>query len=390
MRHNIRILLLIILAFSTFRCSPDKKKSVKPKQTTSVKNLSTTCDTNSKIFKIIDSYFHDLYKNKGFNGAVLISQNNKVIFKKAYGVMDFKTKTPLTTSTNFQLASVSKQFTAFAILYLYEKGLIRLEDSVQKFLPNFPYPGITIKNLLNHRSGLCNYIYFVDPVFRNSTSPMTLNQLMLLFEKNKPECYYSPNEKFSYNNTNYIILAAIIEKISAMHYDTFMKKFIFQPLGMNNTFVYNPYIPLDSTKTATGYEYRNKKAGFNYLDGVPGDKDIYTTVEDMFIWDQAWNDNKLISSQTLRLAFEPGSPELKEKNYGFGWRISMNEEGDTLVWHRGWWHGFRTYFMRNITKHDCIVILTNIASEKSHIKVKDLTDILSPHDDESIEPEENE
>ena len=324
----------------------------------------------------IEHVFTNRFKKRVFNGTVLIAHKGKIIYKNALGYKNLRQKDSLNLNTAFQLASVSKPLTATAILVLYEKGLLSLDDPLQKFFPEFPYEGITIKLLLTHRSGLANYMYLADRVWPDKTIPMTNSDVVELLTKHKPRPYYPPDYKYNYSNTGYALLAAVVEKVSGKSFKRFMKEEIFEPLDMKNSFVYIEGESPASENKATGYTRWNRIAYRTYLDGVAGDKGIYSTVEDLLKFDQALYDEKLLSEETLKKAYTPLHDDLREDdNYGLGWRIDASDEDNKVVYHTGWWRGFRTYFIRKIDKEQTIIVLDN-TTRGSFFNTKELRALL--------------
>ncbi|MEA5139380.1 serine hydrolase domain-containing protein [Arcicella rigui] len=330
----------------------------------------------------LDTFFKKLHKLNGFNGAVLVSQYGKVIYKKAFGFASFSKKDTNTTQTQFQLASVSKQFTAVAIMQLHEKGLINYDDPVYKYIPNFPYdPSITIKSLLTHSSGIPNYVYCLDRIIDKKVA-MTNGQIVDLFARYKPGINYNPNSRFNYNNSNYALLAYIVEKLSGMSFRDYAQKHLFAPAGMSRSFVYDPNKPELVASAAVGYTPRRRgfwQVPFDHLDGVVGDKGIYSTVEDLYKWDMALNNEKLVKMSTLEEAFRPAHSfkNLITKNYGYGWRLQLLDDGSWLTFHTGWWHGFKNYYMHNNRDNSSIIILQNV-SNHALARVKVAQSILYP------------
>lgn len=323
----------------------------------------------------IDSLMHVWQKKRGFNGTILVAQQGIPIYKGAFGYADLKKKDTLTINSSFQLASVSKQFTAVAILQLYEKGKLSLDDTIQKFFPDFPYKGITIHQLLSHRSGLGNYTYFTDRKFPDNI-PLSNMDIIQFMIQNKPGLYNLPNRKFNYSNTGYCVLAAIVEKISGMKFEKYMKINVFDPLEMKSTFIYNMSRDSVFPNMTFGYEANNKKVLNNFLDGVVGDKNVYSSVEDLLKWDQALYSETLLKQTTLDKAFTPTSPERKGNiNYGYGWRTNLVNDSTKIVFHRGWWHGYNSFFSRMLKDKITIIILSN-KTNKSIYNVSDLEEIL--------------
>lgn len=330
----------------------------------------------------LDTFFQKLHKTTGFNGSVLIAQYGKIIYQKSFGFANYFTKDPIKAHTHFQLASVSKQFTAVAIMQLFEKKRLNYDDPVRLHISNFPYDSsITIRSLLTHKSGLPNYAYCLDKYYDKKV-PLTNSKVVELMLRFKPRIDYRPNAKFSYNNTNYLLLAYIVEKISGQSFREYLKKNIFDPSDMHETFVYDPMHPEMLKNAATGYSPRRgvpAVVGFDHLDGVVGDKGIYSTVEDMHHWDMALNQEKLVKLSTLAEAFTPQhiNPKTLPKNYGFGWRLTQLENGEWLTYHTGWWHGFKNYYLHNAKDNSAIIILGNMANH-SLAKINIAQSILYP------------
>lgn len=325
----------------------------------------------------IDTLFQSMHR-RGFNGAVLMAQHGHILYQKAFGYADFGKKTPLTTRTAFQLASVSKQFTAMAVMMLKQRGKLSYEDSVQRFYPAFPYAGITVRQLLTHRSGLPNYTYFCDQYVTDRRAHLTNQEVIRLLTLHKPAPYYLPGTHFDYSNTGYCLLAAIVEKVAGVPFGDFLGANIFKPLGMSRTLVYDQAGPVIPDRAA-GYSAGRRKYDDTYLNGVVGDKGVYSTVEDLFRWELSLYTEKLVRKEVLEEAFTPAHQEPREKNYGFGWRIHTPPGGQPLVFHGGWWQGFNAYVMHGRQDHSTIILLSNVTNGSLH-SVQALEEILrNPH-----------
>lgn len=306
----------------------------------------------------LDTFFINAHK-RGFNGNVLIAHYGKIIYQGAFGYARYEDKEPLTLSSAFQLASTSKTFTASAIMLLKEQGKLDYSDHLTKYFPAFPYKDVTIKMLLTHRSGLPNYLYFCYNYMKNFDAPIPNEEVVDLMIKHKPELYFKPDRHFNYSNTNYCVLAAIIEKISGKSYAEYMKEAIFNPLQMNSTWVDAPIDTLNPHKTCGYVGGRWNKDELNCFDGVVGDKGIYSTVEDMFKWDRALYSGQLLKKETLEEAYAPASHEYGGKrNYGYGWRM-IDEKDNKIIYHNGWWHSYTTVFYRRLKDQTTIIILSN-------------------------------
>ena len=293
----------------------------------------------------------------GFNGSVLVGYKGKILYERYYGISQLQSGARWSPETQSQLASTSKTLTSGAILLLKDKGLLNLDDRVCIYLPNFPYKDITIRMLLNHRSGLPDYIKFapkpVNKKFLNNTD------IVNLFANKRPPLNFKSNTSFRYSNSNYAILAAIVESISGMKFGYFMKRFVFTPIGMDQSFVIDPNEERCCT-AAFCYDYRWQLEPDMHYDGVVGDKGVYSTVKDLYKWDQALYSGKFIKPATLKEAYAPYSFEKPGvKNYGLGWRMLNYPDGVQIIYHNGWWHGNNTCFYRFIQDNFTIIVLGN-------------------------------
>lgn len=314
--------------------------------------------------KELHKYFKRRHEKIGFNGSVLFAEKGVVVYKDYFGYSDIRNKKKIDSKTKFQIASVSKPFTTYAIMLLKQEGEISYEDSVQHFFPDFPYKGITIRLLMIHKSGLPEYFYFADKLWEDRNLAITNTDVIDLMIEQHPQRYYLPDKKYNYINTNYCLLAAIVEKVSGETFEDFMKENIFDPLEMKNTFVYRKGENNNMENCAIGYTRRRRKAEDTYLNGVVGDKGIYTTVEDMFKFDQALFKGYPVQKDILEEAFQPAHKRLYlHDNYGFGWRINASDTTNKIVYHTGWWKGFRSWFIRQLGTERTIIVLSNMSNQ---------------------------
>lgn len=313
--------------------------------------------------------FGEMHRSQYLNGVVLYAEGEQVIFKKAYGWRNLvKQKDSIRLDDQFQLASVSKMFTAEAVMLLYSRGLLDYDDDITKYLPEFPYQGITIRNLLNHRSGLSRYETLADERWPDRGVPVSNDDIIRLYAQYKPDPYNQPDVTFHYTNVNYALLANIVEKVSGRHFEDFMRDEVFAPLGMERSFIYS-LRGVDRIKTyvetdVQGHDLLRKgarRAQDDYLNGVLGDKGMYSTVEDLYRFRVAIDYGLFLPDSIQQEAFVPGSPFWKKgENYGFGWRMNENHPG--VLFHFGWWKGYRSFFIRDIAKRRTLIVLTNTDS----------------------------
>lgn len=367
----LKITLLLIL-FLNFQCASDGADDSLDDGIViedTIAEIAINKDSLLKILKSLNAdekaaefhkYFRHLNRAGIFNGNVLVAQKGVVIYKECFGYSDLRAKDSLSFDSKFQIASVSKQFTAVAIMQLVEKGLISYTDTVQKFFPEFPYKDITIHMLLTHKSGLPNYIYLCDRNFKDKDSAVYNDQAIKCLEKLHPPKYYRPGRRFDYSNTGYMVLSSIVSSVSGLPFDKYMKQNIFAPLGMNNTFIYVKGKTKLPPHTTVGYETRRRKAEDIFLNGVTGDKGVYSTVEDLYKWDQGLYKNIIIKYSNLEQAFQPmGKRKWAHKNYGYGWRMYNSNKAGKVLYHAGWWYGYQTLLIRLEEDESTIVVLKN-------------------------------
>lgn len=306
--------------------------------------------------RAIDDLFRDFSSDRP-GAAVMAIRDGNPIFAKAYGMAEVEKRIPCSTNTNFRLASVTKQFTAMGIMILAERGKLSLDDKITKFFPGFPKYGeqITVRHLLTHTSGVFDYD---DHVPSGTTVPLKDKDALKIVEGHDGT-YFSPGTQFRYSNSGYAILALIIEKISGQTYAQFQKANIFDPVGMKNTVAFEDGI---STVPNRAFGYATTNGGFlprdqSLTSAVLGDGGIYSSVVDLFKWDQALYTEKLISAKMLKDAYAVHSnkSDFDGSGYGYGWYVA----GPGHVWHYGSTCGFNTMINRFPQKKTTIIILTN-------------------------------
>ena len=324
--------------------------------------LPLTSVAQKNYQQLLDQYMQAQTTVRNFSGAVLVMKQNKVLLEKGYGLADREWNIPNTTETKFRIGSVTKQFTAACILQLIEAGKLSADDKLSKFFPGFPKgDSVTIHMLLNHTSGIASYTDTRD--FMNVARLDLPKDSMISFFKNKPY-NFSPGSKFSYNNSGYFLLGAILEKISGLSYDDYLRKNIFDKLEMKNSGVDR----LDSVleMRARGYSRIGKKVvnadfismGWPYSAGV-----LYSTVGDLYKWDRALYGNKILSKESLQKMFTPG-----KSNYGYGIIIDSLEK-HPRIWHNGGIPGFSTNFSRFVNDDICTIVFSNNESNTDFVAI---------------------
>jgi CubicO group peptidase (beta-lactamase class C family) len=337
-----------------------------------------TAEELSYYKRMVSSHLDSTLGRTHFNGSLLVAKNGQIVYEAYNGFVNVRNKKDsITPSTPFHLASVSKTFTGMATLKLLEQGKLNIDDPVSKYLPGFPLEGVTVKLLLNHRSGIPKYDHYMGEMGWDKHK-MISNQDVLdfLIARYKEIPIASPNRGFSYSNTNYALLALIIERVSGMSYPEYLKRTFFDPLGMKDTYVFTLS---DSARYMPSFYYSGRPYAFEFLDAVYGDKNIYSTVRDLLKWDQALQSEGLFKKQTLEIAYTGYSFEKPgTHNYGLGWRMYLLKNGKKLVYHNGWWHGNRTSFYRMTDENATIIALCNNDCRYVY-KVKELADIFGDY-----------
>jgi CubicO group peptidase (beta-lactamase class C family) len=300
-----------------------------------------------------------LYERGQFNGAILIARQGKIIYRKGFGKADFQTGEDFTPETSSDVGSVTKQFTAMGIMILTEHNKVSYDDPVSNYIPEFSHSAhlrqITLRQLLNHTSGIRDYGDLgIDD------SGLDQQGLISALLK-KQDLVAKPGLKYRYSNPGYALLAVVVERVSGKKFGEFLDQEIFKPAGMVNTFVCDN--PREKhAPTAVGY------GQFGEVDdssptAIPGDGGVYSTVDDLFKWDQALYNDQLVSQATLAEAFTPGKVEEGASKYGFGWNVE-EKDGSKYLWHTGSHAGFRAFIARRLADRVTVIMLTNKGNSK--------------------------
>lgn len=335
----------------------------------------------------IDTFFRNRVR-AGFNGALLVEQKGVLLYKNIHGLSNLATKDSLNFQSTFQLASISKIFTGVAVMQLAEEGKIKLNATIQTYIPDFPYKDITVANLLSHRSGLPNYLYCFDKKQKDENAGSPTNATLVdWFAKANPLVppARKANTGFQYNNSNYAVLARIVEVVTRKPFAEYMRDKLFIPLGMNSTYI-------DTTATAeqlatktTGYDGKRKRER-DFFDGVYGDKGMFSNVDDMLKWYHALRSDCLLKRSSLDSAFVPRSLERPSRhNYGYGFRLMTNVHDMTkvyYVYHGGWWNGYSNMFWMDF-KNDYVIIFLSNKRNRISYEVQPLIKILEGGDADS-------
>jgi CubicO group peptidase (beta-lactamase class C family) len=394
------LLLAMFLLFSACGTGQDPQSTIVD---TARMPVSVTLNKDKYGAQIKERY--EKLLNKNFSGEILVAKNGEIVFEDYQGFVDLVNKTPIDKQTSLHLASISKTFTAMATLKLWEEQKIDLKATVTKYLPKFPYTQVTVEQLLCHRSGLPDYAYFLETVkyvdVKTKNKKGKIEHKLQVVSKVAPfkEGNYSnqdvldymvqkrpapqaqPNKVFKYCNTNYVLLALIIEQVTGKDFPTYIDETIFKPLKMEHSFIFSNKL---KDKYVPSYNEKNQPFKLDKFDCIYGDKNVYSTVQDMLLWDKALRSASYVKQSTMDLAYEPKSPLTKDfRNYGFGWRMVLKPNEEKLIFHNGWWHGNNAVFARLLKDSVTIIILGNKYNKKIY-NGKQLVAVFTGKEDSTL------
>ncbi|RXR23543.1 class A beta-lactamase-related serine hydrolase [Flavobacterium stagni] len=326
----------------------------------------------------IEKYIKKFFNNNFENICFLVAKNGEIIYERYEGYADKEHNLLNSENTPLHIASVSKVLTASAILKLIDAKKLELDQKLTTLFPGFPYTEVTVRTLLNHRSGMKKYNYFCDDAkIWGRKKTLTNQDLLNVIMTKKIPLETKTDTHFSYNNTNYAMLALVIEKVTGKKYRDAMKEIIFDPLGMTNTYVFDEDSPKD--KATPSYKYNYVKYGFDFLDAVYGDKNIYSTPRDLLKFDLARNSPDFLSKDLLDQVYKGYSYESKgEKNYGLGIRLREWKNGKKLYYHNGWWHGNTSSYITLRHENTVIIALSNKYTKKTY-QLKNLSALFGDY-----------
>jgi len=357
----------IFIAFPIGIGVTDITETTKEEEDLEIKYLS------DEQVNLLDSLLNKRLKANGFRGSVLVAYKDQILMKYAHGKADYRSRAQIQTNSCFQLASVSKSFTATAIMMLKEDEKLEFDDLITKYIPEFPYEEITIKQLLQHTGGLQNYMYLVDNYWDNDSLITNEDVLDLLIKHDLP-LNNLPGKRFLYSNTGYAMLALLVERVSEQSFASYLRENIFLPAQMDHSFTYNHQVMDTLSNRVIGYNRKGRRLyryGFEPNDMVLGDKSVYSNLDDLFLYQKALNSYQLVSKPTLDEAYSKGrtnSRYARDFNYGYGWRLKQ-DKGLNLIYHNGLWHGFSSSLTREINNDVTVILLNNTTASISSIKL---------------------
>lgn len=376
-----RNFILVLSAF-LFLFSCKKKSENQDSATESTTNLPNYGNVDlAKVFtpaenqvtnkaslaNYINSYYQKVWENGDLSGGILVAKGDNIIYENYRGFAREGNQNPIDKNTPLHVASVSKTLTAMAMLKLVEAGKVNLSDHLTQYFPGFPYPNVTVKTLLDQRSGLPKYEYFITKIqpapAELSKTFLTNEDILNMIIKYKPDLARETDTGFMYCNTNFAMLALIIEKVTKVPFPQAMKEMVFDPLKMKNSYIFQEKdIP---TASQSFYYGGNKLYPLDRLDLIYGDKNVYTTPRDLYSFSKAMFSKHFLKPELMEQVFTPYSNEkFGMNNYGFGFRMKIFDNGEKLTYHNGWWHGTNSVFAHLLKSKVTIIAIGNKYSNR--------------------------
>lgn len=319
------------------------------------------------IVEVIDRYYEKVWVKGDLWGGFLVAKGDQILYEGYRGYSQDFQQNPINDTVALHVASISKSITAMATMKLVEAGKLNLHEPLTKIFPGFPYPKVTVFTLLTQRSGLPKYEYFIEKI---QPRPAELdkkflsNQDILNFLiKYKPELARNTDTGFMYCNTNYALLALIIEKVTRTPFPEAMQQMVFRPLKMKHTYIFQEKDTLSAAKSF--FQNGPKVYPYDRLDAIYGDKNVYTTPRDLLNFSKALYANQFLDLNLHNLIFEPYSNERPGvNNYGIGFRMKIFDNGEKLTYHNGWWHGTNSVFAHLLKSNVTIIAIGNKYSQR--------------------------
>ncbi|KQT24710.1 serine hydrolase [Chryseobacterium sp. Leaf405] len=376
--RNFILLLTVFLSLFSCKNKSESKEAVVENTTNlpnygnvDLANVFTKADNQlsdkASLVQYIDHYYKKVWDGGNLSGGILVAKGDDILYENYRGFAREGNQNPINKDTPLHVASVSKTLTAMAMMKLIEAGKIKLTDRLTQFFPGFPYPNVTVKTLLSQRSGLPKYEYFItkiQPAPAELSKKFITNQDVLnMLVKYKPDLARETDTGFMYCNTNFALLALLIEKVTKVSFPQAMQEMVFTPLKMKNTYIFQEKdIP---TASQSFYYGGSKLYPLDRLDLIYGDKNVYTTPRDLLNFSKAMFSKDFLKPDLKEMIFTPYSNEkFGMNNYGFGFRMKIFDNGEKLTYHNGWWHGTNSVFAHLLKSKVTIIAIGNKYSGK--------------------------
>ena len=371
------IFFLAVLSLALFSCKKEKSGSEEVKTTLPnfgnveldeiFKRKDNKLKNKDSIVSVIDDYYKTVWQKGDLWGSFLVAKGDEILYEGYRGYTQDNKQAPVNDTTALHVASISKSITAMAAMKLIEAGKMQLHDPLTKYFPGFPYPKVTVFTLLSQRSGLPKYEYFIEKI---EPQPVELSKefisnqdILNLLIRYKPELSRETNTGFMYCNTNYALLALLVEKVTKTPFPEAMQQIVFRPLKMNHTYILQEK---DMARAAKSFYQRGPRVyPFDRLDLIYGDKNVYTTPRDLLNFSKAMFAKNFLRADLHKMVFEPYSNERPGvNNYGLGFRMKIFNENEKLTYHNGWWHGTNSVFAHLLKSNVTIIAIGNKYSSR--------------------------
>ena len=357
MKFSKALFVLILFALILFSCKKESSEEEQIKTTLPnfgnvdldgvFKNKDHTLENKDSLVAVLDRYYKNVWEKGNLWGGFMVAKGDEILYEGYRGFAQANDQEPINDTVALHVASISKSITAMATLKLVEAGKINLEDPLTKYFPKFPYPKVTILTLLNQRSGLPKYEYVIEKISpappELSKKYLTNQDILNLLIRYQPELARPTDTGFMYCNTNYALLALLIERVTEKNFPEAMKQMVFRPLKMKHSYVFQEKDTLTAAKSF--FQRGPRVYTYDRLDVIFGDKNIYTTPRDLLNFSKALYSKDFLRPDLKKMIFEPYSNERPGiNNYGLGFRMKVFDDQEKLTYHNGWWHGTNSVF----------------------------------------------
>lgn len=372
---NLIFLLLFIFTFNSCNKSKEEKAAI----STSLPNFGNIdlddifhrkdnkLKNKDSIVSVLDHYYKNVWEKGDLWGGFLVAKGDDILYEGYNGFAQDGKQIPINKDVALHVASISKTLTAMATLKLVDAGKLKLDDPLAKYFPGFPYPNVTVFTLLSQRSGLPKYEHFIEKIQPQpaelSKKFITNQDILNLLIRYKPELARTTDTGFMYCNTNYALLALLIEKITKTPFPEAMQQMVFRPLKMEHTYIFKEKDTLSASKSF--FQRGPKVYPYDRLDLIYGDKNVFTTPRDLLNFSKALYAKQFLNLDLHKMIFEPYSNEKPGvNNYGLGFRMKIFDNGEKLTYHNGWWHGTNSVFAHLLKSNVTIIAIGNKYSSR--------------------------
>ena len=371
------IFFLSIFGLVLFSCKKENKDSEETKTTFPnfgnvaldevFKQSDSQLKNRDSIVSVIDSYYENVWEKGDLWGGFLVAKGDEILYEGYRGFTQENKQGPVNDTVALHVASISKSITAMAVMKLIEAGKLEMDVPLTKYFPGFPYPEVTVFTLLSQRSGLPKYEYFIEKIEPEpaelSKKYISNHDILNLLIRYKPELARATNTGFMYCNTNYALLALLVEHVTKTSFPEAMQQIVFRPLKMKNTFILQEK---DMESAAKSFYQRGPRVyPYDRLDLIYGDKNVYTTPRDLLNFSKAMFAENFLREDLKKMIFEPYSNERPGiNNYGLGFRMKVFNENEKLTYHNGWWHGTNSVFGHLLKSKVTIIAIGNKYSSR--------------------------